>query len=206
MLNVSIAGKFQTRMIVHALKNGINWVRGTSDLNHTLMATAATGAVSSLIPGLSATNATFVNLGSVSAMVGTQLWVALVGGPTMFSNMERTKFGDIQARLFPKMGMACMSMSGLGIASYLHSHSPDTALYLLATSFLINAVNSFIVFPICTGYMYERRKHEEGSEEQKKASMMFGITHGVSNLINLGSIIANLAYLYILAERVTKAW
>ena len=206
MLIVTIAGKFQTRMIVHALKNGINWVRGTSDLNHTLMATAATGAVSSLIPGLSATNATFVNLGSVSAMVGTQLWVALVGGPTMFTNMERTKFGDIQARLFPKKGMACMSMSGLGIASYLHSHSPDTALYLLATSFLINAVNSFIVFPICTGYMYERRKHEEGSEEQKKASMMFGITHGVSNLINLGSIIANLAYLYILAERVTKAW
>merc|ERR1712137_925455 len=95
-----------------------------------------------------------------------------VGGPTMFSNMERTKFGDIQARLFPKMGMACMSMSGLGIASYLHSHSPGTALYLLATSLLINAVNSFIVFPVCTGYMYERRKHEEGSEEQKKASMI----------------------------------
>ena len=193
-------------MIVNAVKNGVNWVRGTSDLNHTLMASASTGALASLIPNLSATNATFVNLGSVSAMVGTQLWVALVGGPTMFSNMERTRFGDIQARLFPKMGMACMSMSGLGMVSYLHSHSPDTAFYLLASSLIINSINSFIVFPVCTGYMYERRKHEEGTEEQKKASMMFGMTHGVSNLINLGSIIANIAYLYILAERVSKVW
>ena len=193
-------------MIVNVVKNGVNWVRGTSDLNHTLMASAATGALASLIPNLSATNATFVNLGSVSAMVGTQLWVALVGGPTMFSNMERTRFGDIQARLFPKMGMACMSMSGLGMVSYLHSHSPDTAFYLLASSLIINSINSFIVFPVCTGYMYERRKHEEGTEEQKKASMMFGMTHGVSNLINLGSIIANIAYLYILAERVSKVW
>ena len=193
-------------MIVNAVKNGVNWVRGTSDLNHTLMASAATGALASLIPNLSATNATFANLGSVSAMVGTQLWVALVGGPTMFSNMERTRFGDIQARLFPKMGMACMSMSGLGMVSYLHSHSPDTAFYLLASSLIINSINSFIVFPVCTGYMYERRKHEEGTEEQKKASMMFGMTHGVSNLINLGSIIANIAYLYILAERVSKVW
>lgn len=193
-------------MIVNAVKNGVNWVRGTSDLNHSLMASATTGALASLIPNLSANNATFVNLGSVSAMVGTQLWVALVGGPTMFSNMERTRFGDIQARLFPKMGMACMSMSGLGMVSYLHSHSPDTAFYLLASSLIINSINSFIVFPVCTGYMYERRKHEEGTEEQKKASMMFGMTHGVSNLINLGSIIANIAYLYILAERVSKVW
>ena len=105
-------------MIVNAVKNGVNWVRGTSDLNHTLMASAATGALASLIPNLSATNATFVNLGSVSAMVGTQLWVALVGGPTMFSNMERTRFGDIQARLFPKMGMVTTGTSLLTLATY----------------------------------------------------------------------------------------
>ena len=122
----------------------------------------------------------------------------------MFINMERHAFGNIQARLFPKMGMVCMSMSGLAMAGYLNTHNPDTPFTLLTSSLLINALNSFIIFPITTDYMYERRKHEVGTEEFKTANKMFGITHGISNLINLGSIAANVAFFYIIATRVAK--
>merc|ERR1712045_269819 len=86
-------------------------------------------------------------------------------------------FGDVQARLFPKMGMVCMSMSGIAMATYLQKHSADLAFALLTSSLVINAVNSLVVFPVTTGYMYERRKHEEGTPERKQAEKMFHIHH-----------------------------
>ena len=39
---------------------------------------------------------------SVGIQLGTQCWVSFVGGPTMFANMEREAFGNIQSVLFPK--------------------------------------------------------------------------------------------------------
>ena len=193
-------------MIVGAVKSAVSWVRAQSDLSHTCMSLAATGALAAAVPGLTPTSNTFVHLASLSTMVGTQCWVALVGGPTMFLNMERTKFGDVQARLFPKMGMVCMSMSGIAMATYLQKHSADLAFALLTSSLVINAVNSLVVFPVTTGYMYERRKHEDGTPERKQAEKMFHIHHGISNTINLGSIVANIAYLYILASNVVNIW
>merc|ERR1740129_2629884 len=80
--------------------------------------------------------------------LGTNAWVSFVAGPTMFMNMERHKFGDIQARLFPKLGMAGMSTGLLGMASYQLAHpQTDLLLGLLATSTLSHVVNSFVLFP-----------------------------------------------------------
>ena len=39
---------------------------------------------------------------SIGVQLGTQCWVSFIGGPTMFANMERHAFGDIQSKLFPK--------------------------------------------------------------------------------------------------------
>ena len=36
------------------------------------------------------------NLVAVSAQLGSQIYVAGVSGPTMFLNMQRSDFGDIQ--------------------------------------------------------------------------------------------------------------
>ena len=124
----------------------------------------------------------------------------------MFVNLPRITFGDIQARLFPKMGMLCMTTGALTLASYSVNHAVDTATYLLATSLVINILNSFVIFPKVTEFMLELRKHEEGTAERKKAGMRFGITHGVSNLINLGSMCANLGYIYIIASRIVGHW
>ena len=51
-----------------------------------------------------------------------------------------------------------------------------------------------------------KARAEEAPEEAKTAARAFGIAHGVSNLVNLGSLAANLAYLYIVAARVAGSW
>jgi len=182
------------------------WLKSQSDLTHSSLAVAATAAVMPAIPSLPPAALAMTNLTTMSVQLGTQAYVAFVGGPTMFVNLPRNTFGDIQARLFPKMGMLCMSSGALTLATYSVNHGVDTATYLLASSLLINILNSFVVFPKVTEFMLELRKHEEGTPERKKAGMRFGITHGVSNLINLGSMLANLGYIYIIASRVAGHW
>jgi len=193
-------------MIANAVKSAVNWVRSRSDFSHTCMSTAVTAAGAAVVPTLPQTAATFVTLSSTGIMLGTQCWVAFVAGPTMFTNMERHAFGNIQARLFPKLGMVSMGMSGLAVAGYLKSHSPDLSLALLSSSLIINILNSFIFFPVCTNYMYEMRKHEVGTDERKKAGMMFGITHGISNIVTLVSLAANLGFFYIVASKIGTSW
>eukprot|EP00092_Neocalanus_flemingeri_P038961 GFUD01042415.1.p1 GENE.GFUD01042415.1~~GFUD01042415.1.p1 ORF type:complete len:193 (+),score=53.32 GFUD01042415.1:40-618(+) len=187
-------------------RQAFSWLRCQSDLTHNSLAVAATAVIIPLVPSLPPTALATLNLASMSILFGTQTYVALVGGPTMFVNLPRITFGDIQARLFPKMGMVCMATGALTLASYSVNHSVDTASYLLGASLAINILNSFIIFPKVTELMLELRKHEEGTPERKKAGMRFGITHGVSNLINLGSMCTNLAYLYIIASRIVGHW
>ena len=164
------------------------WLKSQSDLTHNTLTVVSTAALVPAVSYLSPAALTALNLTSMSIQFGTQSYVAFVGGPTMFVNMPRQVFGDIQARLFPKVGMLCMSTGAFTLASYSVNHATDTATYLLASSLLINVFNSFLIFPKVTEYMLALRKHDEGSEERKKAGMRFGITHGISNLINFGSI------------------
>merc|ERR1719187_3003304 len=156
-----------------------------SDLTHCSLALASS---SLLLPTLSPSSLALLHLTSLTTGLGTQLYVSLVSGPTMFLNLPRNTFGDIQARLFPKMGAVCMSSSLLCLGTYSASHTMDTATLLLTTSLLVNILNSFLLFPKVTKLMLELRKHDEGTEERKAAGKRFGITHGVSNLINLVSL------------------
>ena len=54
--------------------------------------------------------------------------------------------------------------------------------------------------------MLEKRRHEEGSEGRRHAEKIFGISHGVSNLVNLGGLAANLAYILLLAHKIVGIW
>jgi len=187
-------------------KKVFGWLKSQSDLTHNTLTVVSTAALVPAVSYLSPAALTALNLTSMSIQFGTQSYVAFVGGPTMFVNMPRQVFGDIQARLFPKVGMLCMSTGAFTLASYSVNHATDTATYLLASSLLINVFNSFLIFPKVTEYMLALRKHDEGSEERKKAGMRFGITHGISNLINFGSMIANFGYIYIIASRIVQYW
>lgn len=189
------------------VKRCLGWLKNLSDEGHAAVVVAASAAAVPALPLVSPVALATTHMMAMGTQLGTQVWVAFVAGPTMFVNMERTAFGDLQSRLFPKYGMVGMSTGIIGLASYHLAHpTPDTVTILLAGSTLVHALNTFLVFPITTKYMYERRKHEEGTEEFKKASKKFGITHGISNLVNLGGLAMNLVYFYIIAGKVAGAW
>ena len=120
--------------------------------------------------------------------------------------MTRPAFGDIQSRLFPKMGLITMFTSGTSLSGYLATHSFDTKAILLCSSFIISILNIFILFPACNKTMFELRKHKDGTAERKKAATMFGITHGLTSLITLGSIGANIGFFYLIGVSVGKFW
>jgi hypothetical protein len=52
----------------------------------------------------------------------------------------------------------------------------------------------------------EKRRYEEGSEQRQRAEKIFGISHGVSNLINLGGVACNVAFFYLLAHKIVGHW
>eukprot|EP00092_Neocalanus_flemingeri_P004027 GFUD01004334.1.p1 GENE.GFUD01004334.1~~GFUD01004334.1.p1 ORF type:complete len:193 (+),score=39.05 GFUD01004334.1:50-628(+) len=188
------------------VKKCFSWLQSQSDLTQTSVAAAATAAVLPGIPLLPPAALATLNLASLSVQLGTQVYESFVGGPTMLVNLPRVPFGDIRARLFPKMGMLYMFTGALALASYTVNHPVDTATYLLATSLIINLLNSFIIFPKVTQFMLELRQQKEGTMERKKAAKKFGITHGVSIMIILGSTLANISYLYIISSRIVGHW
>jgi len=84
--------------------------------------------------------------------------------------------------------------------------SVDTSTLLLVASSLVHVANSFLIFPFVTKWMLEKRRHAEGSEARRHADKIFGISHGLSNLVNLAGLGCNLAYLAILANRIVGHW
>jgi len=184
----------------------LNWFKTSSDLAHICLVSAVTGVSSAAVQKLSPETAAFTSLTSVGVMLGTQVWIVFVAGPTMRNNMTRPAFGDIQSRLFPKMGLVTMFTSGTALSGYLGSHSLDTKANLLCSSFIISILNVFILFPACSKTMFELRKHEDGTEERKRAGRIFGITHGLTSLVTLGSIGANIWFLYLIGQGIGKFW
>jgi len=126
----------------------------------------------------------------------------------MFLNMNRQAFGNIQARLFPKMGLVCVGTGLVSLASYSIAHSQplDPLAWNLVLSLAMNSLNTLLVFPATTRLMFKLRLHEEGTEERKKLGMKFGILHSVSVLLNLVSMGANVAYFYLLASQLAPHW
>jgi putative flippase GtrA len=184
-----------------------SWVANQSDQVHAGLCVGATAVLLPVLPSLSPTLLATTNLASTSIQFGAQFYVAFVGGPTMYLNLNRQTFGDIQSRLFPKFGMVGVSSSIISLASYHLAHTGivDVASCLLSVSLSVHLINTFLLFPAVTRHMIELRRVdglEDGEDkvaERKRAGRRFGISHGVSNLINLASLAANLGYIYILA-------
>merc|ERR1719189_1187471 len=163
---------------------------GLSDLTHATLAVGASSALIPLLPSLSPSHLAALHLSSLATGVGTQMYVSFVAGPTMFLHLPRHVFGDVQARLFPKMGMV----------------TTGTSLLTLAASLGLNALNSFYVFSKCSDLMYDLRQQKEGTDERKKAGMKFGIAHAISVGINFVSLSLGLYFTSILGSKIAGVW
>jgi len=186
-------------------KQAVAWLRSQSDLTHHSLTVAATASALPLLPHLSPPALASLNLAAVAVQFGAQNWVAWVAGPTMFLNMPRNDFGNIQARLFPKLGMVSVATGGLTLASYSLHHPVDTATYLLAASLACNCLNSFLIFPKTTELQFLKRGIKD-EKEKAAAERRFGMVHGVSVLVNLVSMVANLAYICLLGSQLSGQW
>ena len=101
-----------------AVKALVGKVMGFSDLTHATLAVGASSALIPLLPLLSPSHLAALHLSSLATGLGTQMYVSFVAGPTMFMHLPRHVFGDIQARLFPKMGMVTTGTSLITLATY----------------------------------------------------------------------------------------
>jgi len=189
-----------------AVKALVGKVMGLSDLTHATLAVGASSALIPLLPSLSPSHLAALHLSSLATGVGTQMYVSFVAGPTMFLHLPRHVFGDVQARLFPKMGMVTTGTSLLTLATYAQVHPTDTATYLLAASLGLNALNSFYVFSKCSDLMYDLRQQKEGTDERKRAGMKFGIAHAISVGINFVSLSLGLYFTTILGSKIAGVW
>jgi len=187
------------------IRRVFDWIQSQSDLAHTSMAIGGVSACVPLLPSLSPPTLLGLCITSTGVQLGTQAYVGFVSGPTMFLNMPRQEFGNIQSRLFPKMGQVCVGTGVVSLASaiLMTPGQPiwDTLSAPLWVSLACNALNALLVFPATTRLMFKLREHQEGTEARKKLGAKFGIAHGISVLINFVSMGANVAFICLLASK-----
>ena len=125
----------------------------------------------------------------------------------MFLNMNRQKFGNIQARLFPKYGMVGMSASILALTSYHTLHPEPTLLtYLMAANVGSQLLQSYVLFPLVAKYQFRMRLFDVDSAEYKAEYRKFGAGHGVTMLIEFFVIGVNLYFVYTVGNALVGNW
>ncbi len=76
------------------------------------VAAVTSAAAAAILPWSAPSAAAQAAARAVCVEFGLQLYVSFIAGPTMIFNMERSAFGDIQSKLFPKYGL-CTTAIGL---------------------------------------------------------------------------------------------
>ncbi|KAL5014108.1 hypothetical protein ScPMuIL_008378 [Solemya velum] len=168
----------------------------------------------------------FLHLFSFSTHFGSQMWVTLVAGLTMFYNLPRIMFGQVQSRLFPMFFLSSLVMSSITLTTYVIQHPYETwgriqfiEVCALTTCLISTSINTFVLSPLVVDIMIKRFELENefgngvaytvGSTadltEMKKNPIylhihrLFRRLHISSALANVITLFANLIHLYYLS-------
>ncbi|EHA53988.1 hypothetical protein MCOR27_006884 [Pyricularia oryzae] len=164
---------------------------------------------------------------SYGTLLGTTFFQSFVNGIVAFRALPRPQFSILQQKIFPvyfviqsvlPVTLALTwpgSRNGLlstasGIAGVLDEQNRWGVLVPIGTMFVTGVANLLWLLPATTGCMLERRVQEKKdgkrsydpaphSEEMKALNKKFGILHGISSLLNLGTFIALICYGFTLA-------
>ncbi|PHH80203.1 hypothetical protein CDD82_1916 [Ophiocordyceps australis] len=165
---------------------------------------------------------------SYGALLGTTFFHSFINGPTMFKAVDRPSFSAIQQRIFPiYFGMQTAlpivlaltfpgnPLTGVssGIAGLLDASSKLDSLLPIAGMFVSGLANLAVLLPATVDVMKQRRGQvkrdgkdwwSEGphSEEMRALNKKFGMLHGISSLLNLGTFAAAVAYGFTLGARI----
>ncbi|GAB1320614.1 Putative mitochondrial outer membrane protein [Madurella fahalii] len=160
---------------------------------------------------------------SYGTLLGTTFFHTFVGGTASFRVLDRPQFAALMAKIFPiyfAMQTALPVVMALtypasknpfgsagGVAGVLDHSNRAGVLIPLAGAFLCALANLTVVGPATTRCMAERKQQEteygKRSQEVLALNKKFGMLHGISSLLNMGTFIASLAYGFTLSSRLS---
>ncbi|KJZ71794.1 hypothetical protein HIM_08814 [Hirsutella minnesotensis 3608] len=165
---------------------------------------------------------------SYGALLGTSFFHSFINGPVMYKAIDRPAFSLVQRALFPvyfsiqtavpivlALTFPGNSLAGVpsGISGLLDVSSRWDSLAPIAAMFVTGLVNLVVMLPATNKVMKERRGQakrdgkewfDQGphSEEMRTLNKKFGMVHGISSLINLGTLVSAIAYGFTLGARI----
>ncbi|KAL2143362.1 hypothetical protein VTI28DRAFT_10541 [Corynascus sepedonium] len=165
---------------------------------------------------------------SYGTLLGTTVFHTFIGGIISFKVLPRPQFGALMAHIFPvyfSMQAALPAVLALtypgsrnpfgvagGVAGVLDRSNRWTVLAPLASALLCAVGNLAVVGPRTTRVMDERRQQERKdgkkaydapphSQEMQTLNRRFSMLHGISSLLNLGTLVATIVYGVTLSSR-----
>ncbi|EFN53418.1 hypothetical protein CHLNCDRAFT_136618 [Chlorella variabilis] len=150
----------------------------------------------------------FVHLLAYGIWLGSLVWTSFVAGITMIRHLPRQTFGRLQARLFPKyfaLSAACTAIQ-LGVLLFAAAAPPAKQLVLVGLGLATSLLSLLVVEPITTKVMFQRYELESAAGPRDEAAITalkksFGNWHGISSLINLGTLITAIGHGWWLASK-----
>ena len=191
-----------------------NWVEPAAH-NKTsfriLAMAAAVGVGACCTDVISAKWGAFVHLVAFATWFGSNFWTTFVGGITMYKNLPRQTFGNLQSKLFPKY----FQLSAITIVASLVTLKSFSAVvakpvYLtLGVSLVATLMNLLWLEPCATKVMFARykleneksAKDESTDSEISKLKKEFGKFHGISSAINLVALCGSVSHGFWLAAK-----
>ncbi|KAL2164594.1 hypothetical protein VTH06DRAFT_3811 [Thermothelomyces fergusii] len=167
---------------------------------------------------------------SYGTLLGTTVFQTFINGTIAFRVLPRPQFGALMAAVFPvyfalQAGLPAAlaltfpgsrSPSGApgGLAGLLHPSNRWAALAPLAGALACAVGNLVVVGPETTRVMEERRQQERKdgkkaydapphSKEMQELNRRFSMLHGISSLLNLGTLAATVVYGITLSSRLS---
>lgn len=172
------------------------------------------------------TTIAFVHLTSFAFHYGAQCWVTFIAGLTMFYNLPRIMFGQVQSRLFPMYFATTLALSSITFVTYTIRNPYDkwnSTDWKLVICFAICIVSTFLntyVFSPqivdATVQLFEIEKeagvayvigYVDRTELKKDPAYRlhyrtFRKHHGISAIANLTTLVCNTVYMYYLAGQI----
>ncbi|KAL2124098.1 hypothetical protein VTJ04DRAFT_463 [Mycothermus thermophilus] len=167
---------------------------------------------------------------SYGTLLGTTIFQTFVNGVIAFRHLPRFYFSSLMAEVFPvyfamQTALPVAMVLTLpasrnpfgypgGLAGVLDSSNRWGVLAPLAGAFVFSVANLAVVGPATTKVMAERKEQEKKdgkkaydagphSPEMQALNKRFGILHGVSSLLNLGTLITTVLYGFTLSSRLS---
>mmetsp|Transcript_19855 Transcript_19855/g.60172 ORF Transcript_19855/g.60172 Transcript_19855/m.60172 type:complete len:261 (-) Transcript_19855:25-807(-) len=147
----------------------------------------------------------FSHLTAHSFWFGSMLYTTFIAGMTMYKNLPRKTFGNLQSKLFPQyfrfgvfaVLVELVTARALGMAT-------ANITKMLVTGLVAGVLNLWFIEPKSTKIMFERYalevKGQQETPRYKKLVGAFNRFHGLSSAVNLVALCAAVAYSFTLGS------